>query len=1396
MSTMLPFALVAAAGATSAYATTFAPGTSREYIRRVADTLRQQQEAHPNAALLQADRFTPVPGRGIVTFIDAREGIDGIPSDRAFQVWWSYAAPGMAMEPSNGTLNNGFLPGNGQTVDILDANDPSFDNFQNVLFARLSGLPRPFGWQLDGGQRTWQTIIKDAINRWDQVCAVDFVFIPGDRSFNSDDVNIDDDLAIADQPNGDGGGDWDVNAFGNPELTNRGEGDIRIAMCELDGPTQPDGSAGGILAWTYDSVSPPIADLVDDNDTPMDPLDDEVNLGYCGNIILDKEERWNDPATPNLLATVITREIGFALGMVPACPSNPEIPIALMQIQDYTSLPGAGSQDPLPQLFFQDLQEDDIRSAHSVFGDSLDTWGDGGNTTTYTDAKDIFFFPPPGTSTFSYIPHLGIPEVNSIGQAEFPGGPVDLSIHNTGDIDRWRLSIPPSVVSGTLNVLVVPRGMAYINDFFDFAGASGDSVIYGECAGTPFEVDASMVRNLRIRVEAYDPFTNVLQLIDEVNATAAGGSEQLEIPVTAGVFYISILGDVVDDVQLYDLSIVVDTPLLEAGLEADDYLQAIDVLAFREEGFFGANATIGVVDGEHLSGQHDVFAGRTVPRVNWPGVEPAATSAGSHATIVAGVAAGAAIGGFEGLAPEASVASATVASQVFGDGSFSIGKSALYFALMGVADPTTASTLGLPNAASVVVAAFGAGGRTLNGEDTISQAFDIVASHTRATFVVAAGNSGQTEGRSFGNCVIQAPDPNGPGSEYLGYRTIVPPGTAFNCIVVGGFGFVDPVVSPPDFQDQSFIVAGLSSRGPIDSSPNINGQADFPDRRPGLDVIAPSTGIVVIPPDFAMTGGVPRDPCEYNGPQPTSLLLLPSIDPGDDPDAPANPGSFQLVQGTSVAAAIVGGAVALLQDVALEQSPPLSIHPSVMKAIILNGAEKLEGWTNRPLGPGVPQDQRDGFPRNMLLTDADGTNDDDPRLLVYNLVPNTTNPLDRAQGAGVINLRRSLENYFTGYAPVAPPQTNFDGPTINPPETDPAVPSIRIPDEPAGPGGGPPQPRPLPESPDLDQEGDGAGDAVPPMDAEVEAMRAAQRADEPAVIIGRPMQAGGGRGPDLKNFTGIRGGLVTTGPQTPFQIPSLGDDDPGTGPPGGTPGAIEPGLRPREIPPIFVDPIGWDLGNLDQRGIRQPGGGTLRDGFLDYVIDVPLLAERPDPTNPGGSVLPPDQLTITLCWQRTFQLTELNFSNPSAPRIGAVRTLELENLDLELFPCDSLGNVPPLSVPVRSSISTFNTTEHIFTGIPLSSLYLIRVRWLRTEYDVKLNQPGAEQQFGVAWRVDFSPRAQALRPTNATDLVNVLNGFGGQVGNERYTIPADIDFNGRIDWKDIMAVLLNWAYSD
>ena len=168
-----------------------------------------------------------------------------------------------------------------------------------------------------------------------------------------------------------------------------------------------------------------------------------------------------------------------------------------------------------------------------------------------------------------------------------------------------------------------------------------------------------------------------------------------------------------------------------------------------------------------------------------------------------------------------------------------------------------------------------------------------------------------------------------------------------------------------------------------------------------------------------------------------------------------------------------------------------------------------------------------------------------------------------------------------------------------------------------------------------------------------------------------------------------------------------------------------------------------------------------------------------------------DELTVTLCWQRELTLQELNFSNPNDPRIGIINAAEFENLDLLLFACDSNGN--PQGAAVRSSVSPFSPVEHIFARpIPQSSLYLIRVRWTATAYDLFNRRPLAEQLYGLSWRVDFSPRPASLAATDLQDITSALLSFGTAVGNQAYSMDCDRDYNGRVDFRDLINILSNF----
>ncbi|HBS29246.1 MAG TPA: hypothetical protein DEB06_07295, partial [Phycisphaerales bacterium] len=930
----------------------FAPNTKPEYVdafyarQRVRDAERAVERP-------DADRFTPILGNRLTDFIsiDLREGDI---TDRDIEVWWSYTQEGLPMERTDASPGgqtespNVEAPGN----NIIGIRADEVENLANSLFARLNTFAPPLGFAGVGGQRAWQQIVADAFQRWDEVSGIQFIFRPDGGS------PVPPPGAQGDFQNADTG-DWD--SSGSFAWGGTTAGDIRIAMAELDGPSEPDGSAGGILAWVYEPRSvdwdPGVAenpmpsrnDLGLPGDRTVDPLCDEdpmdlsgcnPTFGYPGNIILDRRERWNDPATPNLFAAVIARSIGAALGLSYSCPSNPSEPFALLQLQD--------PNEPLPPLFFTSPQEDDIRSVQLDYGDTLET------NDTLGDALEITFQPTPGSNEFLFAPHLASPPTLFPRSTQLSIGNLIESIAIVPDVDRFRLVLPDTISVADLTVSAEPVGTPFVDQ--EFVPGNQLAGFPDSCSGLITAVDPSRIQDLRILIQTFDPFVNSFSTIIAENRTPIGEAESVTIPVSGGIYYISVFGDGTDDTQLYNLTIRVVTQPLDNGEDFSELALDIGADAFYELGFFGAASRLATIDGPHIADAHDAFGGRFVPRVAWPGVDPAVTSAGAHATSVAAVAAGESIGGFAGLAPGAELASASVATEVFEDGSFSVGKTAMYFALWGLTDRTLARRVGLSDAASVVVSTWSGGGFSRNGEDAVSQAYDAAAFMNGATIVVAAGNSGRTEAQSFPGCVIDPLPPDGsPGLTFLGSRTVVAPATAYNTISVGALARSE--------SGNFDLVAGFSSRGGIDSL-GPGATADVPDSRTGVDLVAPGTGFAPTPPDFTDDG---VDPCDYDGPTPNLFLNVPAIAPGDDPEAPTDPAFLEPNQGTSIAAAIVGGAIALLQDAGASESPALSTRPEVMKAVLLTGAVKLAGWNNiAGTGPGRPQDQRDGLTPDLL----------------------------------------------------------------------------------------------------------------------------------------------------------------------------------------------------------------------------------------------------------------------------------------------------------------------------------------------------------------------------------------------------------------------------------------------
>jgi hypothetical protein len=236
-----------------------------------------------------------------------------------------------------------------------------------------------------------------------------------------------------------------------------------------------------------------------------------------------------------------------------------------------------------------------------------------------------------------------------------------------------------------------------------------------------------------------------------------------------------------------------------------------------------------------------------------------------------------------------------------------------------------------------------------NGSGTLETAFDGFAnSNPRTLFVVAAGNEG-------------------PGPD-----RVSSPASAYNNMSVAALGPNPPYDRPSWF----------SSGGPNDYADPVNGLRN--NSRQSVDIAAPGENLSSAYYGGETGGNGTTDNPAVNGPGPSGV-------PGGSlggPDYYVRGG----LSGTSGAAPVVAGGAALLYDAAYSMfaDNPDARDARVMKAVLMNSADKTFGWSNsqvvHPNGSG-----------GVL----------------------TTQGLDNRVGTGRMNLASAYDQFLTGTHDIA-----------------------------------------------------------------------------------------------------------------------------------------------------------------------------------------------------------------------------------------------------------------------------------------------------------------------------------------------------------------------------------------
>ncbi len=666
----------------------------------------------------------------------------------------------------------------------------------------------------------------------------------------------------------------------------------------------------------------------------------------------------------------------------------------------------------------------------------------------------------------NWVSNLGFDETNDVDifQTYINDVPVGFKITITAtptggqyfDSEQPLLSSSP-VPFGMAVICNPPLGFPrYGEPPFDYVTADEVGNVFPAWSGMPFlkpnggicvapTVVVDATRQIDLQLHFYGPDR---VLLESATSAGLGSSEVIEItipPHAPGDYFFAVTGDgeglpdglIPYEVQLYDLEIEVTVDVEASARGTGELVEAIDADLLWALGFTGESKLIGVVEGFSPNEDHVVLSPRVDGHIAWQGTdEPVIPGVSRHATATAGVVAGAPYDedfeNFTGVATDATIVTGAVAREELSFGSFAVSHAGLHYALFGMADPTILSQgESITEGVSVINQSWGSPLADITASGVTALANDALVSMTDTLIVAAAGNEGLLDRRSDcgGDDNIELP-----GVRFRGAKTVGSPATSFNVLSIGSTGLdtitlnqfnnvvpLDTTVedildADPTFPVSQFtaryadiIVPSFSAKGPIDAW-NYNAGVQVASSRAGIHLVAPGVGTVLSwPLPVGDDAGDADVLCPLVSGIPLSGLRLPAIPMSEvDLGGPYTNDFFtasfdgpESLGGTSFSAALVSGTALLLQEYG--EAEGLTTDPVVMKAILMNSATRLPGWS-----PGSDP----GYPQDIPVAQA-------------------TRPfiaLDVAQGAGIVNARAALENYSRGTTNV--PETDADIPII------------------------------------------------------------------------------------------------------------------------------------------------------------------------------------------------------------------------------------------------------------------------------------------------------------------------------------------------------------------------------